>query len=113
METALVGRNFGLVPDSIGTINADFGPVASRGSWGALGWESSKLNTLIDDYLNTFDENKASQLRNDITAILQQELPVIPVSWYDHHVAVSKDITGVTLDAFELRPYPEGVRWAK
>ncbi len=113
METALVGRNFGLVPDSIGTINADFGPVASRGSWGALGWESSKLNTLIDDYLNTFDQNKASQLRNDITAILQQELPVIPVSWYDHHVAVSKDITGVNLDAFELRPYPEGVRWAK
>ena len=113
IETALVGRNFGLVPDSIGTINADFGPVDSRDSWGATGWESSELNNHIDKYLNAFDEKKASKIRKNITAILQEELPVIPVSWYDHHVAVSKGITGVKLDAFELRPYPEGVRWAK
>lgn len=113
IETALLGRNFGLVPDSVGTINADFGPVDSRGSWGALGWESSKLNKLIDTYLNAFNEKKASEIRNQITAIFQEELPVIPVSWYDHHVAVSKAITGVKLDAFELRPYPEGVQWAK
>jgi peptide/nickel transport system substrate-binding protein len=113
IETALLGRNFGLVPDSVGTINADFGPVDSRGSWGALGWESSKLNKLIDKYLNAFNEKKASKIRKKITDVLQEELPVIPVSWYDHHVAVSKDITGVKLDAFELRPYPEGVQWAK
>jgi peptide/nickel transport system substrate-binding protein len=113
IETALLGRNFGLVPDSVGTINADFGPVDARGSWGALGWESSKLNKLIDQYLNAFNEKKASTIRNEITAIFQEELPVIPVSWYDHHVAVSKGITGVKLDAFELRPYPEGVQWAE
>ncbi len=113
IETALLGRNFGLVPDSVGTINADFGSVDSRGSWGASGWESSKLNKLIDNYLNAFNEKKSSKIRNEITAIFQEELPVIPVSWYDHHVGVSKGITGVTLDAFELRPYPEGVRWAK
>ena len=113
IETALLGRNFGLVPDSVGTINADFGPVDSRGSWGASGWESSKLNKLIDKYLNAFNEKKASKIRKKITTILQKELPVIPISWYDHHVAVSKGITGVKLDAFELRPYPEGVRWAK
>jgi len=113
IEAALLGRNFGLVPDSIGTINADFGPVNSRDSWGASGWESSQLNKLIDAYLNAFDEMNASEIRYKITAILQDELPVIPVSWYDHHVAVSKGITGVKLDAFELRPYPEGVRWAK
>lgn len=113
IETAILGRNFGLVPDSVGTINADFGPVNSRGSWGASGWESSKLNKLIDKYLNAFNEKKASKIRNKITTILQKELPVIPISWYDHHVAVSKGISGVKLDAFELRPYPEGVRWAK
>ncbi len=113
METALVGRNFGLVPDSVGTISADFGPVGSRGSWGASGWESAELNKLIDKYLNAFNEKNASAIREKITRLLQEELPVIPVSWYDHHVAVSNGITGVKLDAFELRPYPEGVRWTK
>ncbi|MCK5311550.1 MAG: ABC transporter substrate-binding protein [Desulfobacteraceae bacterium] len=113
IETALLGRNFGLVPDSIGTINADFGPMDSRGAWGASGWESTELNLLIDKYFNTFNENKASNLRNKITTIFQEELMVIPISWYDHHVAVSSRIKGVSLDAFELRPYPLGVKWVK
>lgn len=113
LEAALVGRNFGLVPDSIGTIKSDFGPAGARGSWGSLGWKSGKLNGLIDQYLTTFEEKKAAVIRGKIAEILQKELPVIPVSWYDHHVAVSKKISGVQLDPYEIRPYTKGVSWVR
>ncbi len=113
LEAALLGRNFGLVPDSIGTVTSDFGPALARGSWGSLGWESEKMNTLIDQYLATFEEHKAEEIRIKIAEILQQELPVIPVSWYDHYVAVNKAISGVKLDPYEIRPYTKGVRWSR
>ncbi len=113
LEAALIGRNFGLVPDSIGTITSDFGPALARGSWGSLGWESEKTNSLIEQYLATFEDQKAAKIRTDIAEILQHELPVIPVSWYDHHVTVSKRISGAKLDPYEIIPYTKGVRWSR
>lgn len=48
-----------------------------------------------------------------MTSILQEELPAIPIAWYDNHVTVNHRIQGVSLDPSEVRPYPEGVEWAK
>jgi peptide/nickel transport system substrate-binding protein len=33
---------------------------------------------------------------------LQQELPVIPIVWYDQIVAVSRTIDGFVIDPFEM-----------
>ena len=110
--TALYSQNFGLVPDPVGVVAFDFGPAAARWGWGALGWESPRLNRLIGQYLSTFDAAFASKIRKGILHGLQQELPLIPVTWYDHRAAVSRRLQGVQLDPYELRPYLEGVTWA-
>ena len=112
LQAALYSHNFGLVPDAIGTIAFDFGPKPGRWGWGAMGWESEEMNLLIQQYLSTFDRAKAAEIRSKIVGLVQTELPLIPLTWYDHHAAMSKRIKGLKLDPYELRPYLEGVQWA-
>lgn len=109
LEAAFLARNYGQIPDAIATILADFGPVEKRGAWGAMGWESAELYSLLDKYMNEFDFQKGKVMGWKISEILNTELPIIPVAWYDNHVAVSGKIGGFNQDPFELRPYPEGV----
>ncbi|WP_052507282.1 ABC transporter substrate-binding protein [Desulfonatronovibrio magnus] len=109
LEAAFLARNFGQIPDAIATILADFGPSAVRGAWGAMGWESEELYSLLDEYMNEFDFEKGRIIGWKISEIINTELPVIPVAWYDNHVAVSSRLGGFNQDPFELRPYPEGV----
>jgi peptide/nickel transport system substrate-binding protein len=111
LQAALVARNFGLIPDAIGTIYGDFGP--QPGGWGPLGWQSPQLNQLLKDYLAEFNGGAASDIRKQCVAILQDELPDIPITWYEHIVAVSRRIEGVHIDPFEIKSYIKGVRWAK
>ncbi|WP_456387452.1 ABC transporter substrate-binding protein [Desulfolithobacter sp.] len=111
LQAALVARNFALIPDAIGTIYNDFGP--DPGNWGAFHWQSEKINGMLDRYLQTFDENQAKALRLEILTVLQRELPVIPVSWYEHIIGLSDRIEGVNIDPHELKSYLNGVRWAR
>ncbi len=109
LEAAFLARNYGQIPDAIATILADFGPTDKRGAWGAMGWESAELYSLLDDYMNEFDFEKGRVTGWRISEILNTEMPVIPIAWYDNHVAVSRKVDGFNQDPFELRPYPEGV----
>lgn len=109
LQAALVARNFGQIPDAVGTIYGDYGPHA--GSWGAMGWNSPELNHMLSEYLATFDLNRSQKLRKEILALLQHELPVIPITWYEHIVAYSNNIEGVNIDPFEIKSYVKGVRW--
>ena len=109
LQAALTARNFGQIPDAVGTIFGDYGPHA--GGWGAIGWESPELNRMLSEYLATFDPDRSRKLRKDILALLQHELPVIPITWYEHIVAYSHRIEGVNIDPFEIKSYIKGVRW--
>ncbi|WP_035244698.1 ABC transporter substrate-binding protein [Desulfonatronovibrio hydrogenovorans] len=111
LEAAFLARNYGQIPDAIATILADFGPADRRGGWGAMGWESDEFYSLLNDYMNEFDSQKGRDIGWKISEILNTDLPVIPVAWYDDHVAVSGKIKGFNQDPFELRPYPEGVHF--
>lgn len=111
LEAALLARNFGQIPDPIGTIYGDYGP--EPGSWGAMGWESKELNHLLNGYLNTFNKPEAGDLKYEILNILQKELPVIPVTWYEHIVGISHRIENVTIDPFEIKSYVKGVNWTR
>ncbi len=113
LETAFMARNFGFVADPIGTVITDFGPEKGRGGWGAMHWSSSSFDSAVGRYLTTFDPQGQRELQKEMTALLQKELPIIPVAWYDNHVAVSKKVRGIQLDPSEMRPYPEGVTWAE
>ena len=109
LEAAFLARNYGQIPDAIATILADFGPADKRGAWGAMGWESAELYSLLDEYMNEFDFQKGRVIGWRISDILNTELPIIPIAWYDNHVAVSSRVGGFNQDPFELLPYPEGV----
>lgn len=110
LETSLVARNYGLIPEPIGTLSVDFG--INRGDWGATGWFSFPLQKLMDEYQSSFDQQKRKILRSQIAQLLHQEQPVIPITWFDKHTAVNRKLLGVRLDPYELRPYLEGVTWA-
>lgn len=113
LEAAFLARNYGQIPDAIATILADFGPTDKRGAWGAMGWESAELYSLLNEYMNEFDFDKGKEIGWKISQIINTELPVIPIAWYDNHVAVSGKTGGFNQDPFELRPYPEGVYFNK
>lgn len=110
LEAAFMARNFGLIPDAIGTIFGDYGPTP--GNWGTKGWQSEELNRLLVEYMSAFDPAKSEVLRRSILSVLQTELPVIPVTWYEHIVAISKRVGGVSIDPFEIKSYVRGARWS-
>ncbi|MFC6672357.1 ABC transporter substrate-binding protein [Marinobacterium aestuariivivens] len=88
LELALFARNFALVPDPVGTLLQDYAPA---GDWGAMGWRHDRFEGLIRDLAR--GEGGADS-RLEAVAILQQELPVIPVAWYQQTVAVSRALEG-------------------
>ena len=110
LEAAFMARNFGQIPDAFGTIFSDYGPTP--GNWGTKGWQSEELNRLLAEYLGAFYPAKAEELRHGILSVLQAELPVIPVTWYEHIVAISDRLEGVRIDPFEIKSYVRGARWS-
>jgi peptide/nickel transport system substrate-binding protein len=111
LQSALMGRNYSLIPDPIGNIAADFSEP--RDPMGAMNWQSETVQSLIGVYMESFEPEPAAKARSGIMSILQKELPVLPISWYANHSAVSGRLENVNLDPYEIRPYTEGVRWKK
>lgn len=99
LELGLVARNFALVPDPVGTILQDYPPEG--GDWGALNWSNAEFSAAIDALSRTADKAEGQALRDKAVSILQAELPVIPVAWYQQTAAVSKKVEGARLDPFE------------
>lgn len=111
LELALVARNYSLVPDPLGTLLQDFGPEG--GNWGAMNWSDGTLAEALNAVLATSDAAGAESNRDRITAILHEELPVIPVVWYMQTAAVSKTLENVTIDPFERTYGISRMRWAQ
>ena len=95
LNLALLARNFALVPDPIGTILTDYAP---GGDWGAMGWQNDAFTALIRDL--AAGEGGQDQ-RDQAMAMLQADLPVIPVAWYQQTAAVSTGVSGAVIDPFE------------
>jgi peptide/nickel transport system substrate-binding protein len=43
--------------------------------------------------------------------LLHDELPVIPVAWFEHTVAVSPRLRDVAIDPYEMRYLAEAMVW--
>lgn len=95
LQLALFARNFGLVPDPVGTLLQDYAPT---GDWGAMGWESAELTQLVRKISggSGTDEDRVR-----VSAILHEEMPVVPIAWYQQTAAVAKGVTGAAIDPFE------------
>ncbi len=111
MQTTLLARTYVNVPDPIGTIIPDY--TRERSVWGTANWdERDRMRALTDDYVGSFDATRLAALRRDITALIQDQMPVIPVSWFEHTVAVSDRVHNVVVDPFETNYFLSGVEWS-
>lgn len=107
LDLALLNRNFALVPDPVGTLLTDYAP---GGDWGAMNWNNPEFLTLI----RALARGEGGQAERDrAVAILQDDLPVIPIAWYQQSAAVSKGITGAVIDPYERTIGLKDIRWAE
>lgn len=107
LQMALFARNFGLVPDPIGTLLQDYAP---GGDWGAMGWENTELTGLVGKLAKG---TGADADRARVSAILNEELPVIPIAWYQQTAAASKAVTGAFVDPYERSFGLRSMKWAQ
>ena len=110
LEMALFSRSFSILPNPIGTLVVDFGPKG--GDWGAMNWSNPTLVTDLEHLTATFDPTTRARLRAQAATILHDQLPVIPIAWYDNSVAISRRLSGVTLDPLELSYRLADITWA-
>jgi len=111
LQLGLAARNYATVPDPTGTLMQDFG--TSGGDWGAMGWRSDAVaRALAELSRGTSSAERAAVLRTQVTAVLQAELPVIPITWYRQQVAVGRRLEGVSLDPLERSYRLTAMRWA-
>ncbi len=107
LELGLLARNFALVPDPIGTVLQDYAPT---GDWGAMGWE----NPAFVDLVGRIARGEAGDgARAEAAAILQAELPVIPIAWYQQTLATSDRIEGGAIDPWERTFGLPSIRWVE
>ncbi len=110
LEAALFARNLALVPDPLGTVLQDYGPQG--GDWGAMGWSSPELVAAATRMGEEADPAARRALAQRIARIMHDEMPVVPVAWYDYPVAFSRRIAGGSVDPLELSYRIAGMRWA-
>lgn len=110
LELALVARNYGQVPDPLSTLLQDFGPQG--GDWGAMGWHSAQVSQTLSGMRVSIDPKRRSALRGSIATVLQAELPVIPVAWYQHSVTASARLHNVSVDPLERSYRISRMGWA-
>jgi peptide/nickel transport system substrate-binding protein len=111
LELALLARNYSLVPDPIGTLMQDF--AATGGDWGAMGWTSAQIRSSLETMSASSDPARRSAMRGSIATVLQAELPVIPVAWYQHTATSSKRLNGVSIDPLEISYRISQMSWSK
>lgn len=101
LQMALFTRNFALVPDPIVTLLKDY--PAEGGDWGAMNWSDPEMQEALDRLVADADTEgePANAARAEIAGTLQEQLPVIPVSWYRQSVIVNDAVEGFVLDPLE------------
>lgn len=107
LELALLARNFGLIPNPVGTMLSDYAPT---GDWGAMGWENPDFVELIRGIARG-EGGEAEKAR--ATEVLQEELPVIPIAWYRQTLAVADKVEGTIIDPWERSFGLQDLRWTE
>ncbi|WP_417766986.1 ABC transporter substrate-binding protein [Stappia sp.] len=104
LDMGLTSRNLAIVPDPVGTVAVDFASdTIPPGAAGTTGWKNEELRSLVEHYLREGDAERQADLRRGIIGIIHDELPLIPVVWYDQIIAVNRRLSGFRGDPFELR----------
>jgi peptide/nickel transport system substrate-binding protein len=110
LALALYARNYGVVPDAFGAVAQDFG--GEGGDWGPMGWHAPAIASALAELPATVDTRQAQTLRGQIAAVLQQELPLIPVVWYRQTLAANPRLANVSIDPYERTYRLTPLQWS-
>lgn len=111
LHVALYARNYGLTPDPIGTVLSDFS--AGGGDWGAMNWKAPGVAEALGEIAATADQSRRAPLIAEVSKTLHDELPLIPIIWYQHTVAVANGLEGVIVDPLERSYGLSHLKWAQ
>jgi len=74
-------------------------PTETRASRNRSRYSNKELDLLIDEAVNTFDREKASQLYGKIQDIISRDMPVLPL-WYQANIVIAgKNVKNIKVDA--------------
>jgi len=107
LEMALFSRNLALVPDPLGTLLTDY--VAST-DWGSMNWNNEEYVGLIRKLASG---QGGTEERERAIEIMHQELPLIPVAWYQNSIGFSKRIKGAFNDPYERNIGLRDMEWVE
>lgn len=104
LELALFSRNYATVQSPLNNIAGDFGRHGDKwgGDWGAMNWENDAVAQALEALKLDNTGAEADKNRAIVTQAIQEELPIIPVTWYEQSVVVSKNLENVTIDPFGM-----------
>ncbi len=111
LHVALYARNYGLTPDPVGTVLQDFGK--GGGDWGAMGWDNPEVAAALNDIAATSDDDARRLNIAKVASIIHEELPVIPIVWYQHTVSIASGLEGVVIDPLQRSYGLSKVSWTK
>ncbi|MDO8884682.1 ABC transporter substrate-binding protein [Pseudotabrizicola sp.] len=95
LQLALLARNFGLVPDPVGTLMQDYAPT---GDWGAMGWDNTEFTATVRKMAA---EGGSDADKGALAATLHAEMPILPIAWYQQTAAISNTVKGIVIDPYE------------
>ena len=99
LELALFARNYGATADPTGTVQGDFSNGGA--DWGAMNWDAPDVTEALGKIAANGDTAVRNPLIQEVVTDIHEALPLIPVLWYQHTVALAKDLEGVVVDPLE------------
>lgn len=111
LELALYARNYGLTPDPIGTVQSDF--RADGSDWGTMNWNAPDVADAVAKIAATADQTIRAPLIKAATAKIHAELPLIPIVWYQHTMAMANKLENVVIDPLERDYGLDRIRWSR
>ena len=110
LHLGLYARNYSLTPDPIGTVLQDFS--LGGGDWGAMGWDNKEVASSLETIASSGDSELRSSHIAQVAEILQQQLPVIPIGWYQHTVTLDAKLKGVVIDPLQRSYGIDKIYWS-
>lgn len=105
LEMALYAFNYAKTLDPFALLVQDYTNGGS--DWGVMNWRNETLDQALQQIETERDPQKNKQLKQQVSQIIHDELPIIPIIYDQQTVVGHKGIQGLTLDPFERRFYLE------
>jgi peptide/nickel transport system substrate-binding protein len=116
LEIGLFARNYGLTPNPLITLMQDLkvggtaDDVSLGGDWGAMAWRNPKAAELVRALRYKATANSGLEIHK-LCALMQTELPLIPIAWYKQYAVFNPTLRGFQLDEFERNYGVSKLHW--